>query len=153
VREFTRDDDWRLTIALDVAPLPENNDAPKYAEQFERAVTFAASLLTHFLDEGAEIRLLIGDYNSGFGRENEHRYALLKQLARVTLPLAALPEAEPSSQPEAPPSTTTATTTSLTARMPALSEDEFKILITPSVRGSIPTHIWRRAHVVYFDDL
>jgi uncharacterized protein (DUF58 family) len=34
VREFTRDDDWRLTIALDVAPLPENNDAPKYAEQF-----------------------------------------------------------------------------------------------------------------------
>jgi uncharacterized protein (DUF58 family) len=152
VREFTRDDDWRLTIALDVfdAALPhENNAAQKFAEQFERAVTFAASLLTHFLDEGAEIRLLLGAYDSGFGRENEHRYALLKQLARVTLPLQS--EAERQSQPEM--ATSTLASNTLTERMPALNENEFKILITPSARGSIPTRIWRRAHVVYFDDL
>ncbi|MBS1808302.1 MAG: DUF58 domain-containing protein [Acidobacteria bacterium] len=159
VREFTRDDDWRLTIALDVfdvahwasfaASSTESNTtakpAEKFAEQFERAVTFAASLLTHFLDEGAEIRLLMGDYDSGFGRENEHRYAMLKQLARVTLPLQTNANASP--EAAAVPAT------SLPERMPALNEDEYKILITPSARGSIPANIWRRAHVVYFDDL
>lgn len=144
VREFTRDDDWRLTIALDA--FDTGQPAEKFAAQFEQAVTFAATLLTHFLDEGAEIRLLLGEYDSGFGRENEHRYAMLKQLARVTLPLPM--ETETNAVPVAAP-----LATSLTERMPALNEDEYKILITPSARGSIPANIWRRAHVVYFDDL
>jgi uncharacterized protein (DUF58 family) len=149
VREFTRDDDWRVTIALDVAQLvrenpmephtsPANLEVAKFTAQFEQAITFAASLLTHFLDEGAETRLLLGAYDSGFGRENEHRYALLKQLARVT--------------PVVPPENEAANA-SLLARMPALADDEYKLLITPSARGSIPANIWRRAHVVYFDDL
>ncbi|MFN7930020.1 MAG: DUF58 domain-containing protein [Blastocatellia bacterium] len=160
VREFTRDDDWRLTIALDVFdvaqtsslqtlpadPLSEAKARENFADQFDRAVTFAASVLTHFLDEGAEIRLLLGDYDSGFGRENEHRYAMLKHLARVTLPtpIATEANAETAAPPKVP---------SLPERMPALNEDEYKILITPSARGSIPANIWRRAHVVYFDDL
>ena len=148
VREFTRDDDWRVTIALDVAQLvvgnpaepatsPANLPVAKFNAQFEQAVTFAASLLTHFLDEGAETRLILGEYDSGFGRENEHRYELLRHLARIT-PVVA-PESE------TPPS--------LLGRMPALADDEYKLLITPSKRGSIPANIWRRAHVVYFDDL
>ena len=146
VREFTRDDDWRVTIALDVAQLmrekpaephtsPANLEVAKFTAQFEQAVTFAASLLTHFLDEGAETRLLLGEYDSGFGRENEHRYELLRRLARVTPFAPAKNEA------------------SLLGRMPTLADDEYKLLITPSTRGSIPANIWRRAHVVYFDDL
>ena len=148
VREFTRDDDWRVTIALDVAPTihgnpaepdtsPANLEAIKFAAQFEQAVTFAASLLTHFLDEGAETRLLLGEYDSGFGRENEHRYELLRQLARITPVAPSENEAQ----------------VGLLGRMPALADDEYKLFITASVRGSIPTNIWRRAHVVYFDDL
>lgn len=144
VREFTRDDDWRLTIALDA--FDTGQPAEKFAAQFEQAITFAATLLTHFLDEGAEIRLLLGDYDSGFGRENEHRYGMLKQLARLTLPIPTATETN-----TAP--TVAPLSTSLTERIPALNEDEYKILITPSVRGSIPANIWRRAHVVYFDDL
>jgi hypothetical protein len=43
---------------------------------------------------------------------------------------------------------------SLLERMPALAgDDEFKILITPAARGTIPASVWRAAHVVYFDDL
>lgn len=160
VREFTRDDDWRLTVALDVFDVTqpgslqassaesrsEAQARAKLAEQFERAVIFAASVLAHFLDEGAEIRLLLRDYDSGFGRENEHRYAMLKQLARVTLPRVPEPAKEATAE-AAPP------VPNLTERLPALNEDEYKILITPSARGSIPANIWRRAHVVYFDDL
>jgi hypothetical protein len=37
--------------------------------------------------------------------------------------------------------------------MPTLADGEYKLLLTPSARGSIPANIWRRAHVVYFDDL
>jgi uncharacterized protein (DUF58 family) len=148
VREFTRDDDWRVTIALDVAQLvignpaepattPTNLPVAKFNAQFEQAVTFAASLLTHFLDEGAEVRLLLGEYDSGFGRENEHRYELLRRLARVTPLLPIENEPHPN----------------LLGRMPTLADDEYKLLLTPSARGSIPANIWRRAHVVYFDDL
>lgn len=148
VREFTRDDDWRVTIALDIVQMvhgnpaephtsPTNLEAAKFAARFEQAVTFAASLLTHFLDEGAEVRLLLGEYDSGFGRENEHRYELLRHLARIT-PLAPV-------ENEALPN--------LLGRMPTLADDEYKLLITASARGSIPANIWRRAHVVYFDDL
>lgn len=148
VREFTRDDDWRVTIALDVAQMvmgnpaepttsPANLPVAKFAAQFEQAVTFAASLLTHFLDEGAETRLLLGEYDSGFGRENEHRYELLRHLARVTPIIPSENEAH----------------VGLLGRMPALADDEYKLLITASARGSIPANIWRRAHVVYFDDL
>ena len=107
-------------------------------DPFEKAVTLAASLLTHFLDEGADVRLMLSDYDSHFGRDNDHRYAMLKQLASVT-PLAA-------EKPEDVPA-------NLLQRLPALADDEFKILLTPAARGSIPANIWRSSHVVYFDDL
>ena len=162
VREYTRDDDWRVTIALDAfdensgqetenREQPEAENAPqKFPEQFEKAVTLAASLLTHFLDEGADVRLMSSDYDSGFGRENDHRYALLRQLARVT-PLTVNAEAD-----EKNPTATASKEPApwhLLQRIPALADDEYKILLTSAPRGSIPANIWRSSHVVYFDDL
>ena len=149
VREFTRDDDWRVTIALDNleeireqgAEDSKKEDAAnseQRASPFEKAVTLAASLLTHFLDEGADVRLMLSDYDSKFGRDNDHRYAMLKQLARITPITAENPEDAP---------------TNLLQRLPALADDEFKILLTSALRGSIPANIWRSSHVVYFDDL
>ena len=147
VREFTRDDDWRVTIALDTyegsreqgSEDSKKEDAANSelrTSAFEKAVTLAASLLTHFLDEGADVRLMLSDYDSHFGRDNDHRYAMLKQLARVT-PIVA-EKAEDAN---------------LLQRLPALADDEFKILLTCAARGSIPANIWRSSHVVYFDDL
>src|SRR5262249_44016207 len=61
VREFTRDDDWRITIALDAqapavnepsshgeAAEPARLEESKFAEKFERAIILAASLVSHF---------------------------------------------------------------------------------------------------------
>lgn len=162
VREFTRDDDWRVTIAFDAYDLKAVNDSAleqenKFDEKFERAVIFAASLVTHFIKEGAEVRLIIGPTDSGFGIDNEHRYALLNQLARIS-PLQ--PETvkeklnELAHQSSAKGQESSSAEWGLLDRMPALAgDDDFKILITPAVRGTIPASVWRAAHVVYFDDL
>jgi len=139
VREFTRDDDWRVTVALDTQP----SAAADFAAGFERAVTLAASLITHLMAEGAELRLLAGREDLGFGHSPAHRYAMLRQLARLA------PEAA-----EAAPDGGGETAWGLLERLPALvSDDQFKILITPAARGSIPAVVWRSAHVVYFEDL
>ena len=161
VREFTRDDDWRVTIALDAFDMGQPVSLPSseveagkekplsFNDKFEHAVTFAASLLTHFLDEGAEVRMILNDFDSDFGRDNDHRYEMLRQLAKIA-PLTPAPT-EQTKKAEKPKSDVAAW--NLLERMPTLADDEFKILITPAVRGSIPASIWRSAHVVYFDDL
>lgn len=131
VREFTREDDWRITVALDANVV--GDDA---AEKLERAVTLTASLIMHFIAEGAEVRLLVGEEDSGFGGAERHAFHLLNHLARLTLPEKSAVES------------------TLLDRMPALdADDQFKILITPAVRGTIPARLWRAAHVIYFDDL
>jgi uncharacterized protein (DUF58 family) len=142
VRDFTRDDDRHVTVALD-AETP-SSAAGDYSERFEMAITLAASLVTHFLDEGADVRLLAGKENIGFGHDLQHRYAMLRQLARLSPGEASKPSSDRQDQIE----------WALIERLPELvSDDQFKILITPAPRGSIPASVWRSAHVVYFDDL
>ena len=93
--------------------------------------------------------MILNDFDSDFGRDNDHRYEMLRQLAKIA-PLTPAPT-EQTKKAENPKSDVAAW--NLLERMPTLADDEFKILITPAVRGSIPASIWRSAHVVYFDDL
>jgi uncharacterized protein (DUF58 family) len=91
VREFTRDDDWRVTIVFDALVENESASAPEFAEKFERGVTLAASLISHFIRAGVETRLVtvpapdsttaVGD--SGFGVGNAHSYKMFYQLALI----------------------------------------------------------------------
>ena len=152
VREFSRDDDWRVTIALDTAmpalqalptePIPPNETVDaEFEQKFECAVTLTASLITHFIAEGAEVRLLLGAEDVGFGGTQAHAYKLLGRLARLSLS-------------ENSDGSSAAEPMSLVQRMPALdADDQFKILITHAPRGTIPARVWRAAHVIYFDDL
>ena len=163
VREFARDDDRRVTVALDDGalsieaeeystegnegneeskrpntdhrPLATGHCAPAPDPRFETAVTLAASLIAHFGSEGAQVRLITSREDSGFGSGLGQRLRIFRILAGVE-------------------QTTTTTSDDLTDRIPALIADErFKILLTPAARGSIPAHLWRSAHVIYFDDL
>ncbi|MFN7949629.1 MAG: DUF58 domain-containing protein [Blastocatellia bacterium] len=144
VREYTRDDDWRITIAFDHYAIAETAE---FSEKFEGAVTLAASLITHFMAEGAEVRLVTGRDDLGFGRDEAHRYKLLRHLARLA------PVTEKTEQ-AAKPEREETISWSLLERLPTLAaDDQFRILITPAPRGSIPASVWRAAHVVYFDDL
>jgi len=83
VREFTRDDDWRITITFDSQADEQTAAAPAFDQIFERAVAFAAGLITHFTEMGAEVRLVTDDADSGFGISPAHRFEMLRLLARL----------------------------------------------------------------------
>ena len=54
------------------------------SERFERGVVQAASLIKHFIDERAEVRLVLGDEVGPFGSGTEQLYRCLRRLALVT---------------------------------------------------------------------
>jgi len=53
VREFTAEDERRITIILDTSQ-PYEADPEEFNARFEQGVVQAASLLKHFVDERAE---------------------------------------------------------------------------------------------------
>ncbi len=107
VREFSAEDDKRITVFFDTrvpegaekkATLRERIEAEQreegfvLSERFERGVELAASLISHFTDEQAEIRLVIDSKESDYGIGARHLHECLKQLALVE-PTFVRPEA------------------------------------------------------------
>jgi uncharacterized protein (DUF58 family) len=132
VREFTSEDERRITIVLDTR-LP-SGDADELSGRFERGVVQAASLLKHFIDERAEVRLVLGAEVGPFGSGTEHLYRCLRGLALATARDGAEPQID---------STLKATVTR------DVVEHDYAILLTAASPGSIPASIWRSSHVIY----
>ena len=121
VREFTSEDERRVTIVLDTRLPGEATE--QLRQRFERGVVQTASLLKHFVDERAEVRLVLGDEVGSFGAGLEQLYRCLRRLALVTPVTGALPE--------------------------SFELDDYAILLTAAAPGSIPAAIWRSSHVIY----
>jgi len=134
VREFTRDDDWRVTVTFDSQTDEQAAAAEGFDETFERAVTFAASLITHFIEQGAEVRLVTVDADSGFGSSPAHRFEVLRRLAQVT------PRLSPAAAATAP------------GRHDD-GETGLEILLTPNGGKASPSVGAARAHVIRFEEL
>ena len=130
VREFTSEDERRISIVLDTR-LPAGSDE-KMHERFERGVVQAASLLKHFVDERAEVRLVLGDDVGPFGSGTEQLYRCLKRLALVTPVIDGEPRAE-----------------ELAATGRDVIQHDYAILLTAAAPGSIPANVWRTSHVIY----
>ena len=131
VREFTSEDERRITIVLDTR-LPKGfDDDNEMKERFEHGVIQAASLLKHFVDERAEVRLVAGDEVGPFGSGMEQLYRCLKRLALVT------PMIDGESH-----------TDELQIAGDMLEHD-YAILLTAAAPGSIPANVWRTSHVIY----
>jgi uncharacterized protein (DUF58 family) len=131
VKEFTSEDERRISVILDTTLYSETQQS---RETFERGVTLAASLVKHFIDERAEVRLIVGEDEGRFGSGLEHLYDCLRRLALANsnakdadmLPLSALEEKR------------------------ALSvTGDFGILVTAAAPGTIPPLVWRNSHVIY----
>ena len=88
IREFTREDDWRIIVIFDSQVDAGLANEKGFAEKFERAVTFAASLLSYFINLGGEVGLVTGDYDTGLGSGQSHLFQMLRQLAQLA-PTAA----------------------------------------------------------------
>ena len=130
VREFTSEDERRITIVLDTRlPAAPNDDMRK---RFERGVVQAASLLKHFIDERAEVRLVLGDEAGPFGSGTDQLYRCLKRLALVN------PVTDGESRNEDFQSTGRDRV-----------EHDYSILLTAAAPGSIPANVWRTSHVIY----
>jgi uncharacterized protein (DUF58 family) len=127
VREFTSEDERRITIVLDtLLPRGVHGDV---TDRFERGVVQAASLIKHFIDERAEVRLVLGVEVGPFGSGTDQLYRCLRRLAVVT--------------PE----------TGEAREMAKVSwnagEHDYAILLTAASPGSIPANVWRTSHVIY----
>lgn len=136
VREFTSEDERRITIILDTRPVPDKPDE-SFAERFERGVIKVASHLKHFIDERAEVRVILGGESGPYGSGLEHLYQCLRRLAVVS-PESAVTRGNPF-----------AATQEDSGVESHLGED-YAIVLTPALPGSIPARIWRSSYVVYF---
>jgi len=100
VREFSAEDDRRVTVIFDTRLQSDGNDvklslrekieaeqkggtASPVTERFEKGVSQTASLLAHFTERQAEIRLIIDDVIGEFGIGGIHLNENLKRLALV----------------------------------------------------------------------
>jgi uncharacterized protein (DUF58 family) len=135
VRQFAAEDERRVTIALDTGAR-ERMDEKELSERFERGVTLAASLVAHFIDERAEVRLVIGEEKGRYGVGLEHLHDCLKRLA-----LSALDGKPADSELEVAWSEFDSSST--------LGNGHYVILLTTAAPGSIPANVWRTSHVIY----
>lgn len=96
VREFSAEDDKKITMFLDtripphsrnMMTLREKIDAEQSgksvlaSERFELGISLTASLIAHFTGEQAEIRLVIGGEKGEFGVGSRHLHDSLRRLA------------------------------------------------------------------------
>ncbi len=127
VREFTSEDERRITIVLDTQlSRGAGTDLP---QRFERGVVQAASLIKHFIDERAEVRLVLGDDVGPFGSGTDQLYRCLRRLALVVPSNGERPAVASISW--------------------NVVEHDYAILLTAAAPGSIPANVWRTSHVIY----
>ncbi|MGI8836091.1 MAG: DUF58 domain-containing protein [Pyrinomonadaceae bacterium] len=135
VREFTAEDERRITIILDTNE-PDGSDPEEFDIRFERGVVQVASLLKHFIDERAEVRLMLGDDLGPYGTGVNHLYACLRRLALVKA-------TEENGQTEV-----LSSVVDVDQRQSVLNED-YAIILTAAEPGSIPAQIWRASFVIH----
>jgi uncharacterized protein (DUF58 family) len=145
-REYAREEESNFCLVLDTRRYAGAEDHRENV--FEKAVSLAASIAAHFLEEGASMAFLTPQEYVPRGTGIEHKYRILRSLALVqygTSPAdadASLWNAGSPGQIEDPQ-----------ALQQILSDKVFKIILTSRPRGSFPSAVWRSSHVVYFSEL
>ncbi|HKS28436.1 MAG TPA: DUF58 domain-containing protein [Pyrinomonadaceae bacterium] len=141
VREFTAEDERRITIALDTR-ISRGGSEKELTARFEKSVNYAASLIAHFITERVEVRLALGEEMGRYGTGQEHLYRCLRRLALV---MPSVDEAEEVVTPK--PETPHAEETQPELQV---ADGNFAVLLTTAAPGSIPANVWRTSYVKYF---
>jgi uncharacterized protein (DUF58 family) len=135
VREFAAEDERRITIVLD-RTLTEDIDEENFRIRFESGVNQTASLVKHFIEERAEVRLILGADAGRFGAGLEHLYGCLRRLALVE-PVRGRTNVDLQQ----------AIDRAIVSESRA--DTNYLVVFTTAARGSIPPNIWRRGFVIY----
>ena len=136
VREFTAEDERRITIVLDTRDLSDFE--ANFLLRFEAGIVQAASLLKHFVDERAEVRLMLGDDLGRYGGGLKHLYGCLRRLALVS-PKRENGDVELATSVSDPAS----------VKDDNAFDEDYAIVLTTAPPGSIPARIWRASHVIH----
>ena len=132
VREFTRDDDCRVLLALDpfVPPALAARDASD--PLFERGVALCASLAWHFHEIDSVLAFRSGGFGTPMGPASDSIYGILRHLAAAA-PLPAGPGRSVLDQLAAEP-------------------DIVKIIVTRQPREAVPASLWSSSHIVFLGE-
>ncbi len=125
VREFAREDERRVLIALDTSPVS--------GDKFERAVSLCACLAWHFYELESVLGFRSPQAETPLAPAAENVYDVLRQLAGIE-PAVSQPSRDFLSELAAEPGV-------------------FKIVLTSRPHGSIPTSLWTSSYMVFFDSL
>ena len=132
-REYSREDEIRCLLILDTYAAAGND----IKELFEKAVSLAAGLAVHYINEGAMLEFLTPEFHIPAGSGNRHLYRILEALA-VTRQQA---EAKLPGSTEREPSTDL---------QKLISSQAFSIILTPRPEESFPAGIKRFARIIPF---
>ena len=145
-REYARDEESKFCLILDTQIHPSAGAG--YAASFEKAVSFAASIAAHFLEEGAGMEFLSHDEYVPRGTGVDHLYRILRSLAVAQcMPATPATVRAPWDRRNFPGIPDEA------ALQQVLTDKVFKIILTSKPRGSFPSAIWRSSHVIFFEEL
>ena len=133
VREFAREDERRVLLALDPHLFTQSSVAGQTSEQFERAVSFCACLAWHFHEIDSVIGFRTPGADVSLGPAAVNVYDVLLHLSTIQ------PREGGSSRDF--------------LKQLANEQNVFKIVLTSQPRGSIPTALWTSAYMVFFDSL
>jgi uncharacterized protein (DUF58 family) len=133
VREFTRDDDRRVLLALDPF-VPAGLEAHGASDpRFERGVVLCASLAWHFHELDSVLAFRSGGFATPMGPASESIYSVLRHLA-AAVPLPAQ------------------TGRSFLDEL-ADEPDIFKIIITRQPREAVPAILWSSSYIVFLGEI
>src|SRR5207248_6587820 len=133
VREFAREDDFRVLLVLD--PHPGEPSASKLFpnERFERAVNTCAGIAWHFYDRNAFLQFRSSGIETFLAPAEDTIFSVLRYLALA--------------QPQ-PTEAQNALLMDLAA-----SPELFKIIVTSRPRGTIPNELWHSSYVIFLESL
>jgi len=134
VREFAREDDYRVLLVLD----PHSEGARPSAtaaerERFERTVELCAAIAWNFQERGALLEFRSASASVPLAPATENIFAVLRHLALIQPLLFDVQQ-------------------HFLTEVGAES-DSFRIIVTSQPRGSIPAEVWNSSYVVFAEDL
>jgi uncharacterized protein (DUF58 family) len=133
VREFAREDERRVMLALDPYLGQDLANSSEADARFERAVALCAGLAWHFFEINSVVEFRSAGFATPRVASSEIVYDVLRYLARVA-PLQPQPGHN-------------------FLETLADAPDIFKIILTSQPRGSIPTHLWNSSYMLFISAL
>ncbi|HEV2488421.1 MAG TPA: DUF58 domain-containing protein [Candidatus Acidoferrales bacterium] len=135
IREFAREDERRLVLALDPCLGRAASDSEEQLQnaRFERAVSLAACIAWHFYETGAVMQFRAPRLTTPMTTADDIVYDILRELAYI----------EPDRG------------NSGSDFLASLAEETecFKIILTNHPHGTIPTSLWTSSYFIFLDSL